>query len=65
MLYAMTETTPLEVDLQVVSRNQIETGIGTVIKSEVVFRGTPRTVYSSSAFTDIGLAQYVAAIESA
>ena len=55
----MHENTPRDFELQVVSRDQIRTELGTIIKSEVVYKGNPHTIYSTPARTEYGFAEQV------
>lgn len=55
-----------EMDLQeVVSRDQVRTELGIIVRSEVVFRGALRTVFSSRFSTDIALARLLVDVANA
>ncbi len=61
----MTEGQPTNQELQVVSREQVRTDFGVVVRSDILFKGNPRTVYTSGILTEVGFVRDVEDIESA
>lgn len=53
-----------EIQLQIISREEVMTKLGVIVKSEIVFGGVPRIVYSAK-LPDIGFEDYVEDVVSA
>lgn len=53
-----------EIQLQTVSREEVMTTLGAIVRSEIVFGGVPRIVYSAK-LPDIGFEDYVKDVVSA